>query len=409
MRRSALDLAIIVVVALAANFAYLIASNGDFYYPDSFTYLAPARSVLHGQGFLNQTGEIDTLRTPGYPLLLALFGATTLPVIVLQHVLNAFLAVSLYLIVRQRNGSRLAAFVAAMLFALDTPTIHYANKVLTETTFTVLLFATFVLALGRPRPVLLGILNGIMVLVRPIAIVYFVVLALFFAVRRLSFRQIAIFVIASLLLPVGWGARNAAHTGVFTVSSIAGFNMLTYRAAGALAMEDNGDFRSDLRDEANGLIEDADDAIQRRLSIPDAQELPDAVRARDYSRYAWHVIARHPLGFIGLTVRGLLVNLFDSDWDSMQIVSLIYAPIVELTVGALPAIEFALAIIGIVLLWRTDRQMALLIALTVAYYLVISAGGEAESRFRVPLVPQIAIAAAAGVEAVRRGLTTAVR
>lgn len=408
MRQSTFDLAIIIAIALAANFAYLIASNGDFYYPDSFTYLAPARSVLHGQGFLDQDGAVDTLRTPGYPLLLALFGATTRPVIVLQHLLNTLLAGAIYLFVRRRDGGRLAAFVAALLFAIDTPTIHYANKVLTETTFTALLFAAFVLALGRPRPLLLGILNGIMVLVRPIAIVYFVVLALTCG-RVYKGRRIAIFVIASLVLPLAWAARNAAHTGVFTVSSIAGFNMLTYRAAGALAMEDGGDFRSDLTDEQNGLMEDADDAIQKELRIPDAQELPDAVRARYYSRYAWQVIAQHPFGFVGLTARGVLVNLFDSDWDSMQMVSLVYAPIVERTVGVLPAMEFALALIGLALLWKTDRRLALLIALTVAYYLVISAGGEAESRFRVPVIPQVAIAAAAGIETVRRGLTQAAR
>src|SRR6266508_3812642 len=41
--RNRLDLAIVFGVAVVANFVYLYFSNGDFYYPDSFTYLAPAR------------------------------------------------------------------------------------------------------------------------------------------------------------------------------------------------------------------------------------------------------------------------------------------------------------------------------------------------------------------------------
>ena len=48
--------------------------------------------------------------------------------------------------------------------------------------------------------------------------------------------------------------------------------------------------------------------------------------------------------------------------------------------------------------------MALLIALTVAYFVVISAGGESEARFRVPVIPHLAIAAAMGVEAIRRSV-----
>ena len=72
-----LDLAIVVAVAFIANFIYLFFSSSDFYFPDSFTYLAPAKSLLAGSGFLSPLGNPDTIRTPGYPLLLAAFGART--------------------------------------------------------------------------------------------------------------------------------------------------------------------------------------------------------------------------------------------------------------------------------------------------------------------------------------------
>lgn len=405
MRQQRFDLALVIAVALIANVAYFACSNGDFYDPDSFAYLAPARSMLHGRGFLNGDGDVDTIRTPGYPLLLAAFGATTLPVIVLQHLLVAALAGAIYMFVRRRGGSRAAALIAALLLALDTPTIHIANKLLSETAFTVLLFGICGLTLGRVRPVVIGILCGFLVLIRPIAIVWFAALAIFFAIRRIPARQIAAFCVAALILPAGWAARNAVHTGVFTVSSIAGINMLIDRAGGALAIEDRGnDFQADMRDEANGLVEDADDAIQHRLNIPDAEELPDAVRARYYSQYAWHVIAQHPLGFIGVTVRGILVNLFDSDWDAAQDVSLIYPEIVKLTVGVVPVIEFVLAIIGIFALWRRDRPLALILGLAIVYFVVMAGGGEAEARFRVPVMPQMTIVAAAGVEAAARAI-----
>jgi hypothetical protein len=69
-------------------------------------------------------------------------------------------------------------------------------------------------------------------------------------------------------------------------------------------------------------------------------------------------------------------------------------------------------VIGAAALWRRDRNLALLLVATIAYYVLISAGGEAESRFRVPIVPQYVILAACGVEAVRRrnaGVSPALR
>jgi len=397
MRRDRIDLAIVLGVALLANAAYLISSNGDFTYPDSATYLAPARSFLHGHGFMDADGMPDALRTPGYPLLLALFGATTLPMILLQHLAAIALAAGVWLVVRRRGGGRAAAMTAALLLAIDPPTIHYANKILSETLFTALLFVTLLLASARPRPVTLGLLSGAMVLVRPIALFYFAVLALVLAFGRMTRRQIAAFVAAALLLPLGWAARNAVETGAFSVSSIGNINLLMYRAAGALAMEDGGDFRSDLKDEQEGLREDADDAIQRARGIPDAEDLPDALRARGYGRYAWGVIARHPWGTAQITLYGLLVNLLDSDWDAIQDVSVLHPDIVRWSAGALPPIELALAAFGIVALWKRDRHFALLIAVTVAYFVLISAGGEAEARFRVPVIPELLIAAAFGI------------
>jgi CHASE2 domain-containing sensor protein len=68
---------------------------------------------------------------------------------------------------------------------------------------------------------------------------------------------------------------------------------------------------------------------------------------------------------------------------------------------------FVLASFGVAVLWRRDRPLALLIAMTVAYFILISAGGESEYRFRVPIMPQVVIAAAAAVETIRRKLTAA--
>jgi hypothetical protein len=400
VRRSSVDLAIIVAVAAAANFLYFVCSNGDYFYPDSFTYLAPAKMLLTGHGFAAKPGVPEVLRTPAYPLLLAAFGTRAVPVIVLQHLMNVALAVGIYLFAMRRLGSRFIAMTAAILFAIDPPTIHYANKVLTETSFTALLFVVFVIG-GQARvPVLHGVLTGLLVITRPVAIAYFVVVAILRGRRRTT----AIFVAAALAVPLAWAVRNRVVAGNFTVSVIGANNLLLHRAAGAMAIADEGDFDKDLETEQRDLLEEAHDIIQQKEHVAAAEDLPEGVRAPYYSALARRVIVQHPVAFALLTLRGVLVNIFDSDWDSIMMVSRLEDRTIELAVDAFVAIVFALAVFGIVALWSRDRALALLIAGTVGYFLLISAGSEAEARFRVPVVPEIAIAAACGLEALRRSI-----
>src|SRR4051794_1784742 len=397
-----IETAIVAAIAAATNFLYFALVSNDYFFPDSFTYLEPARNLIRGLGFTTANGLIDTLRTPGYPLLLAAFGLRIVPMIVLQHLLNVALAVAVYRFVMRRLGDRCVAIAAAILFAIDTPTLHYANKILTETIFTALLFVVFALVVNGRKLPLAGVLTRVLVLIRPVAVADFAVVALCLLLRRVRLRTIAVYVALALLLPLGWSLRNLHHTGVFTVSSIGGINLLTYRAAGALAIEDGGDFDSDLADERQGLQESADDEIQTRLHIPDAEELPDAVRSKYYSEIGWRVLRQHPRAAAMLTLRGLLVNIFDSRWEGLEIVSAFPTEIVHRSLDAYTAALFVFAVIGAAALWKRDRNLAAMIVATVVYFLLISAGGEAESRFRVPVIPQYVIIAAIGVAGLRR-------
>ena len=392
MRRR-LDLALIIAVAALTNFVYLYCSNGDYFYPDSFTYLGPAKMLLSGHGFASRPGLPEVLRTPVYPLLLALFGTRTLPVIVLQHLMNVALAVAIYLFALRRG--RFVALAAALLFAVDPPTIHYANKLLTETLFTALLFVIF--AIGTRAPVVQGLLTGILVITRPVAIAYFVVLALLRGWRRAT----AVFVVAALAIPLAWAVRNKIEGGDFTVSVIGANNLLLHRAAGAMAIADEGNFEQDLAAEQRDLSDEAHELIEREKHVAAAEDLPEGVRAPYYRAVARQVILQHPIAFALLTLRGLAVNLFDSDWDAVWIVSRLEGRTLQLMLNACTVLVSALAVIGVIVLWQRDRSLALLLAGTIGYFLLISAGSEAEARFRVPVAPQIAIAAACGLQAWR--------
>ena len=397
------DVAIVAGVSLLTNFLYVHFAAADYFFPDSFTYLGPARTLLQGLGFLTPAGLPDTLRTPGYPLLLAAFGTRIVPVIVTQHLMNVLMAVTLYLVAARRLG-RFVGMTAGLLFAVDTPTIHYANKILTETLCAFVLLIVFVLVLERRALPLAGLLTGALVLIRPVAIAYFLVVAAYLLLRRVRVRDVVIYTVAALALPCAWATRNFFGTGVFTVSSIGGTNMIVCRAPGVLAILDDGEnFEADMAAEADGLLADADVEIQQTLNIPDAGELPDAVRARYYSRIGLRIIRQHPLAFAELTLRGLLVNVFESDWDAMSTVSRLHESIVHMALDAYTAAMFIFAVIGLFALRRDD--IGILTGLTVAYFLFMAAGGVDGARYRVPVVPEYAIAAAAGIDVIRRVAT----
>lgn len=397
MRRASFDLVILAALTLLTNLLYFAYSNGDFFYPDSQTYIDPARSMLAGHGFLRAGGIIETFRTPGYPLFLMLFRSFT-AVVVVQHLMNVALALGIYLFARQRF-SRGIAIAAAVIFAIDTPTIHYANKVLTETLFTLGLFALIWLVLRPTSNMFLsGLLAGALVLIRPAGILYFVVIVLVF-VRR---KHIVIFVVASLLLPLAWAARNKARTGVFAISDVAGINMLDHRAAASLAIFDDYDFDEALKDRQSELDADADSEIERTLHIDSAGDLNPAQHAMWFGKIGRRIALQHPFGLTMAILRGICVNLFDSDADAMMMVSRVPESLLQIVLDVWTHAVALLALFGAFLLWKRDRTLSLLFALTIAYFVVISAGGESEARFRVPIVPVLAVTAAIGADGIRR-------
>lgn len=394
------DAFLIALLALFTNVVYFVASNGDYTFPDSMTYLTPAENLLHGRGLTDDAGFPETLRTPVYPLVLVPFiasGATLATVVFLQHLLVVALAVAIYCVTRRRLGNRFVAIAAATLFAVDPSTIHYANKILTETLFTAGLFVLFVLLAERRAAAGAAILLGILILLRPVAIVFFIVAALFY-----PRRGVPLFVALSLVLPLGWAVRNKVRTGVFTVSPVAGINMLQHRAAGALAMIDAGNFKDDLAERQEELLTDANDVLTSKYHVDDAMDLDPAIRGAYYGKVGTRIALQHPIGLGLLIGRGVLVNLFDSDWEAIEIVSPLDASLIRFAVDGWTHAFVVLAIIGIIVLAHRDKRLAMLIAATVLYFVVISAGGESEARFRVPIVPQLAIAAAFGIDAIRR-------
>jgi hypothetical protein len=212
-------------LALLAHLGYF-ALDRDHEAGDTPTYIAAARGILEGRGFVGIDGEYDTLRTPVYPLMLAIFYGLSLgdrAVVLVQHLLTAALAVWLLKVAWRFTRSRFIGLTAAVIFVVDLPTIHHANKVLTEALFTPILFAVFVLTIrasGSDRfdtaaAMLTGLLGGLTVLVRPISLFLFapLVLYLILCANRHRLRKATLLRTASCWLgPAQLCANRCLHS-----------------------------------------------------------------------------------------------------------------------------------------------------------------------------------------------------
>src|SRR6266550_3731831 len=171
-------------LVLLTHSAFLILDH-EYYASDTPSYLVPADNLLHGQGFVNELHQPEINRTPGYPLLLALFRINPLKVeylVLLQQVLCLLTAFTVVGFAFRITHSSLIALAAAFVLSFDLATLRTANTLLTETTFTVFIaLVSWVLYRTTMKPTedmvaitAAGLLGGLAVLVRPTGILYFV-------------------------------------------------------------------------------------------------------------------------------------------------------------------------------------------------------------------------------------------
>ena len=417
MRR--LDALVGVLCAAAAlRVAVLLAAASSpqrFWSPDDRDYLALA-DHLHA-AYLSGSGALFDLglkRPPGYPVFIrAIFealGTHYVAVVAVQAVISVATVAVTYRLARMLLP-RPYALVAAAALAIDPASIVFANQMLTESLFTLLLTGSIALIPRSSQarsPVLAGaagVTLGLSVLVRPVAeylpLVVVLVLLLIARAERRRTGAIALVFILGFALPSGaWLIRNYAKTGVPIISTIDGHNMLQYRAVGALTESgvprqraqhdvlvrlaphvDPGDnaarvSRAELRVGAAILLEHPLGAFKdwvkgeaRLLLGPARSETATLLTGRDTARRAW--------------LRGLILV------DQLITIAILLA---------------AGAAIVMLVLRRSELTDLWLLAGSAAYLVVISGGHEAYSRFRVPVTPLLVVlgAAAAAQYAPRR-------
>jgi hypothetical protein len=219
----------VVAIAFAIRGALVwIMSNNVMraYQPDSIGYENLALHMSMRQEFSNYDGP-EITRTPGYPLFLAMAGRTNYALWI-QALLGALTCGFVYLIAVALWDNRKAAQAAGLWLAIDAVSILHGGVILSETLYTFLFiwaFGLLVIAIKKQSnkyAIPSGICFGLAALVRPIGLMYApfaaVVLATLPGARHRGIRYLAPFVIASMLAPAAWTARNYVVSGYWAFS-----------------------------------------------------------------------------------------------------------------------------------------------------------------------------------------------
>ncbi len=222
----------------------LALSNVGLISPDSYSYLGLADSMSHGHYSFgvgqDHVFPADLLRPPGYPLFLSAVGATSPK--------NAFIAGSAECVIAAvfccllgLAGARLfgpkVGISACAIFAIEPSSVLYAQRILADGLAALLIglsllaFLEYLHTKDIRFAALGGVICGIAILVKPIAVMLLPVLTLsWFVSKPRRVAALALALVCASIVSIPWAVRNYMKYHLFTISEISTVNMYFYTA-----------------------------------------------------------------------------------------------------------------------------------------------------------------------------------
>jgi hypothetical protein len=231
---------LLIIAAILGAIVNVLLRPDAYFNADSHSFEAIARSLLAGQGLVYREAMIPELplyafRSPGYSVFLALGLALggELGVLVLQGALNGMAAVLVGSLAGGWGGA-LAAWAAFAIRLVWPSGWHHSGQYMSETFFEFVTILTVWLAVrgeakrGLRAMALTGVLAGIAVLTRPVALGCLGALGLWLLFRRFP-RGAVVMAFAALLVWLPWPIRNYVRLHAFvpllTSGGLAAWNM----------------------------------------------------------------------------------------------------------------------------------------------------------------------------------------
>jgi 4-amino-4-deoxy-L-arabinose transferase-like glycosyltransferase len=413
---------------------FVFRQPANAFVPDSYGYEDLALNLLQrGRFDVPDEPMIGWVRTPGYPVFVAIIYATIgrIPggVVLLQLILDALTAWLIWQIGRD-SFSKPIGIVGAFIYALSPNATIGALYLLSDTLFTFLLIgALYVLhrywiVRDERMLFLLGLVLGLLPLVRPIGLYLVLIWIIFFTLKqwrdsvarwyRHTFAA-SVFIVIFVGL---WIARNYALTGYTFFSTAEGFNLYCCFAPAALAEDEHISVP-----EAYARLN-----ASFRFQSLNKVSVPELFRAAEY---ATQIILQHPIGYAKVHLKGVFATLFEPAYKQwLQIVGVEYTAsgfVAKIMArdfsGAINALSqmthtgrfwlmlpilniiytivvYVFAIWGAYKIFRfpaqNDQRALILLCVVTILYLVFVPGSGGGLRFRIPAEPLFALLAAIG-------------
>lgn len=419
-RQAIIVICALFLLSLSLRMGFLI-GHGPEVGGDTGDYLRLANNITRTGIFglesdlsftVSMAADTPTIRrAPTYPLFLALIGGwaepTALPVVIVQVVLDSFIASLIFLAARNVVGVRLS-LVCALLYALNPGAVIASIKVMSESLFTFILFASIALiGIGTAKDKLSmtgigGIILGMAILCRAIA----EPLPLLFALSLFCLPAVAhrlrhglMLIFCACLVVVPWAIRCSRVAGSLVV--VQGASSIQFYAAS----------RSDLDQKRHAELYDAifGPATTDRygLKMRQARNSAEIVEADKLGyQLAFENIKSNPQRYLISRLRSfpyLFLHSFD-DFTGLnasfgELLGDKVIPKLLIKLGLLvifSAAPFLLAIVGISML-RAHPLIMFCSIVWIGNWLV-HLPMWIEYRFWHPVVPCLLICAAVGVE-----------
>ena len=408
------QLALVVLLAFILRSMWLVRSGSDWAVgADSHLYLALTRGLNAGCGFapyVERCGAPELMRTPGYPIFLVPLLAHLRLAILIQAALGALVCLIVADFAGRRAGP-IAGILAALIVAVDVPTILNSKELITEALFQAVLTPAIFAAL-EGNPFLAGASLGMAAMIRPVAEVLVPLVAMPFVAKR-SWRGAVAALSVPILIIAAWAVRNDRVSGVFTVTVEGPMNLYMYTAPAVVAHHD----RVPLENLKLSFARDAVALLPARQTRGDAQfeqlygsdpaisalEADPALSSFMLSRSV-AVILAHPGDFAIITLEGFIKLAFEpyelqTGWQGLITNPRAFAAI-KLAATAFQCIMLAVIWIGVFrTLWRRPRDWDQWILLSAALMLLLPPSIYADGisiRYRSPAIPFLAVLAGIG-------------
>ncbi len=394
-------------------------NTSRFFLADSYAYnLLGVNIAQHGY-YTPNGGEPGLSRAPGYPVYLAavykLFGVKPAIALFLQIVLSGLIPIFLYMNTELLFSKRVAR-IASVLSIVEPVSIIYANMLLSETLFVVFLLLStylFIKSLKNKNTTALlmsAITAGIGAYFRPVILYLPLAYAfMYISVSWLSFKDRIKYALGIVLITgltvLPWITRNYIVDRYKGFCSIQDINLYYWRAAGVISDMEHLPLRE----------------VQDRLkqAVPSGLSLANEYQfLRDK---AVSVIIRHPYSYLKVMLKGSINMLLSPEryavfkladikprflgimWQGHSIhqaLNMLMSDPVIVSSVVMYQLLFTIIIglliaIGMLIIAGEGFIKELLIMLfIIAYFVAVSAGPEAEPRFRLPVLPYMLIIAA---------------